>query len=916
LSTFESENTKIRVAMKNKHYKYILLGALALAFQSKTIIAQNSNFCGTTQVDKQLKANNPQLIEKEAKYNTLIDEHIRLKKQLKSSVTEAVYTIPVVFHIIHINGTENISDAQILNQMDILNRDFAKENADTSVIISNSPFDTLAADTKIQFRLARIDPNGNCTNGIDRIYSHLSVNGNDNSKLNPWPRNKYLNVWVVKSLEGETGLLGYSMYPSAADMMPSKDGVILESDCIGNIGTGSAFLSRTLTHEVGHYLNLSHPWGDNNEPEVECGDDAVQDTPETKGRTSCNIYTPFCDVATLASPYSFASVTPTSGATDTTSVLATEGVDFGDFTAVGVAANSSDSMRFSFAGWDTGAPDTTTVYDSLTGSINTSKYYEVTLTPEFGKILTLTGITFNFQRSSTGVRTYAVRSSVNNYSSNLSASINPSNALLSVNGTNVFFCNNDTTTSLVGSRITLTGPNYSNILAPITFRFYGWNAEDTLGTYSIDNVNFIGSAGTIENTQNYMDYSFCSVMFTRGQKDRMRAALEQNVSNRNNLWNSTNLAATGTDDAGQAMAVCAPKPDFYSNRTFICEGATVTFTKNIMQGTETSRTWTFEGGTPATSTTASPVVTYNTAGDYQVKLTATNASGSDSIIKDYLIHVSPTWSTYSGLASENFEGSAYSNWQTNNYDNNAGYWAHTVTAGYNSNNSMMLQGYGYTYPNDVDDFISPRFDLSYVTGASLTFRCAAASKALSNDDLNDQLKVYSSTNCGQSWTPRATILGAALNNNGFTADYFIPTSENQWALHTVSIPNNSATSNVRFKFEYTSGNKSNNVYIDDINITGALGISENGSDFGFMLYPNPSSQTATLSYHLNNVSNTKVELVDLLGKQVMVIDNKSQAAGDYSIELSKGAYHINSGIYFVKLTVDNSIVTKKLIFTE
>jgi hypothetical protein len=176
--------------------------------------------------------------------------------------------------------------------------------------------------------------------------------------------------------------------------------------------------------------------------------------------------------------------------------------------------------------------------------------------------------------------------------------------------------------------------------------------------------------------------------------------------------------------------------------------------------------------------------------------------------------------------------------------------------------------------------------------------------------------VYSSTNCGQSWTPRATILGPELNNNGFTSDYFIPTSANQWAFHTVTIPNNSATSNVRFKFEYTSGNKSNNVYIDDINITGALAISENGSDFGFMLYPNPSSQTATLSYHLNNVSNTKIELVDLLGKQVMVIDNKSQAAGDYSIELSKGAYHINSGIYFVKLTVDNSIVTKKLIFTE
>jgi PKD repeat protein len=901
--------------MKTKHYKYILLGALALAFQSKTIIAQNSNFCGTTQVDKQLKAKYPQLIEKEAQYNALIDEQIRLKKQLKSSVTESVYTIPVVFHIIHINGSENISDAQIQNQVDILNRDFGKENADTSEIVDNTPFDTLAVDTKIQFRLARIDPNGNCTNGIDRIYSHLSESASDASKLNPWPRNKYLNVWVVKSI-GDVGVAGYAYYPSGAEMNPSADGVLILHDYIGNIGTGSENNSRALTHEVGHYLNLQHPWGNNNDPGVECGDDAVEDTPETKGHTTCNLYTPFCTLATLASPYTFASVTPTSGTTDTTSVVATEGAVFGDFTAVGVAANSSDSMRFSFAGWDTGALDSATVYDSLTGAINTSKYYEVTVGPEFANSLTLTGITFNVQRSADGARTYAVRSSANNYASNLAASISPANTKLSIKGSNEFFYNLDTTLNLTGSKITLSGTSYTNLIAPITFRFYGWNAEDTLGTFSIDNVTFTGSAGIIENTQNYMDYSYCSVMYTKGQKDRMRSALEQNVSNRNNLWKTTNLAATGADDAGQAMAVCAPKPDFYSNRTFICEGGTVTFTKNIMEGAETSRIWTFEGGTPATSTSASPTITYNTAGDYQVKLTATNASGTDSIIKDYLIHVSPTWSTYSGLASENFEGSSYYNWQTNNYDNNAGYWAHTTTAGYNSNNSMMLQGYSYTYANDVDDFITPRFDLSYVDGASLTFRCAAASKALNSDDLNDQLKVYTSTNCGQSWTIRSTIQGATLNNNGFSTDYFIPTSADQWALHTVSIPNNTATSNVRFKFEYTSGSKSNNVFIDDINITGVLGIRENGSDFGFMLYPNPSSQTATLSYHLNNTSNTKIELVDLLGKQVMVIDNKSQTAGDYSIELSKGAYHINSGIYFVKLTVDNSIVTKKLIFTE
>lgn len=900
--------------MKTKHYKYILLGAFALALQSKTIIAQNSNFCGTTKADKELKAKFPQLIEKEAQYNVMLDDYIRSQKEQKSSANESVYTIPVVFHILHVNGTENISDAQILNQVDILNRDFAKENTDISEIVNNTPFDTLAVDTKIQFRLARLDPNGNCTNGIDRIYSHLTEGANDAAKLNPWPRNKYLNVWVVKSI-GEAGVAGYAYYPSGAEMSPGIDGILILHNYIGNIGTGNENNSRALTHEVGHYLNLPHPWGNNNEPGVECGDDGVSDTPETKGHTTCALYTPTCNIATVASPYTFTGVTPTSGATDTTTIVATEGVDFGAFSAVGVAANSSDSMRFSFAGWDVGALDSATVYDSLTGAINTSKYYEVTVTPDFGKSLTLTSLTFNVQRSGTGARTYAVRSSVNGYASNLSASISPANTALSIKGTNVFFSNRDTTANLTGSRITLSGNNYVNIIAPITFRFYAWNAEDTLGTFSIDNVNFTGTGGTIENVQNYMDYSYCSVMYTKGQKERMRAALAQNVSNRNNLWKTSNLIATGTDDAGQAAAVCVPKPDFYANRTFICEGGTVTFTKNISQGAETSRVWSFEGGTPATSTAASPTVTYSSAGDFKVTLSATNASGTDSVVKQYFIHVSPSWSTYFNLASENFEGATYYNWHTNNYDNNQSYWIHTLAAGYNSNNSMMFQGFG-NYENDVDDFVSPRFDLSYVDGASLTFRCAAASKALNSSDLSDQLKIYTSTNCGQSWTVRATLQGATLNNNGYQPGYFIPTSADQWALHTVNIPSSAATANVRFKFEYTSGSQGNNIFIDDINIAGVLGVSENGSNVGFTLYPNPANQTATLSYHLNNVSNTKIELVDLLGKQIMVIDNKSQAAGDYSVELSKGAYHINSGIYFVKLTVDNSVITKKIIFTE
>lgn len=913
--------------MKRKSYKYVaLLGTVAFLFQAKGVFSQTHFNCGTTKVTNEFRAAHPELLEKEANYEKQLQEAIQAARQQKSSLsTESVLTLPIVFHIIHQNGTENISDAQILDQVAILNRDYAKLNADTANIIGNSPFDTLAAKTNIRFRLARIDPNGNCTNGIDRIYSHLTNSADDAAKLNPWPREKYINVWVVKTI-GDDGVAGYAFYPSAADGMPNRDGILILHNYIGSIGTSNTNSSRALTHEIGHYLNLPHVWGDTNNPGVACGDDGVEDTPVTKGRTTCS-YAPTCDATNFSTVYNFSGVTPTSGATDTTTLTPSFGMNFGAASAVGVSANSVDSLRFSFSGWDVGAPDSATVYDSLTGSINTTKYYEITVTPAYGSIMTLTGVSFTFQRDSAGVRTYSVRSSVNNYATNLAASVTGGNTNLQIKGTNEFFIKKDTTSSQTGSKITLSGTGYTNVITPITFRIYGWNAEDSTGTFSIDNLSFTGSAGTIENTQNYMEYSYCSVMFTKGQKERMRIALEQPMAARNHLWSAANLVATGTDDASQGASPCVPKPEFYSTRTTgsalcteICEGGSLKFNKYTLQGSATSFHWEFEGGSPATSTAAAPTVTYNTAGSYAVKLTATNASGTDSIVKVNYIRVSPGIALYNGLALEHFDNTPLNYWSWTagyNYDNNnPGFWTHTTTAGYSGNSSMLMNAYG-NYANDVDDLISPPFDLRYITGASLTFRCAGASKALNASEATDVLKVYSSTNCGETWILRTTINGSTLLNNGYVSNYFMPTSASQWALHSVNIPSSLAVANVRFKFEYTSGGSSNNIYIDDININGVLGVNDmNANVINVSVYPNPANQTATISYHLNKNANVKVELVDVLGKKLFDITNNNQGEGDYSIELSKQQHHINSGIYFVKVSVDNVTTTKRLIFTE
>ncbi len=203
---------------------------------------------------------------------------------------------------------------------------------------------------------------------------------------------------------------------------------------------------------------------------------------------------------TFTATYNFANVTTTSGVTDPTPVPTAAGMTFGSFTAVnGVTAptNSTAASRFSFANQPLGATANDNVYANLTGALDATIYFEVTVTPNAGTTYDLTGITFRQQRSGTGVRTYSVRSSVDSYAANLPASINPANTELSVESGDIFFRVLDATTSgQNGSTITLS-TGYTGLTTPVTFRFYGWNAEGAGGTFSIDDVVISGNVTTL-----------------------------------------------------------------------------------------------------------------------------------------------------------------------------------------------------------------------------------------------------------------------------------------------------------------------------------------------------------------------------------------------------------------------------------
>lgn len=194
----------------------------------------------------------------------------------QGSGARAVYTIPVVVHVVYNTTTENISDAQVQSQIAVLNKDFSRTNTDAA----NTPavWQSIAANTEIQFCLATRDPNAALTTGITRTYTATtSFTTNNNVKFSStggkdaWSPDKYLNIWVCDL----SGIIGYAQFPGGN---LATDGVVIDYQAFGTTGTASNpfHLGRTATHEVGHWLNLKHIWGD----ESACtGSDLVGDTP-------------------------------------------------------------------------------------------------------------------------------------------------------------------------------------------------------------------------------------------------------------------------------------------------------------------------------------------------------------------------------------------------------------------------------------------------------------------------------------------------------------------------------------------------------------------------------------------------------------------------------------------------------------
>ncbi len=550
-------------------------------------------------------------------------------------LTGLIYTIPVVFHIIHNNGSENISDAQVQDALNILNRDYRKLNPDTSAIVA--AFQGDAADVEIRFVFATVAPNGACFSGITRTVSTTTNDGTDgetqvaavvsgnNVYQGVWPHNRYLNIYIANDIGGAAG---YTFNPNNGGTPQQQmyyNGVFALHNYTGSIGTSSVTNSRTLTHEVGHWLNLSHVWGANNNPgSAGCGGtDNVNDTPATQGSTSC------------------------------------------------VVTQNSCTTDNAYWGFD-----------------------------------------------------------------------------------------------------------------------------------------------QIDQVQNYMDYSYCSKMFTQGQVDRMRAAIISSVGGRNNIWTTANLNLVG---GGPGTSLCAL--DFNANQTTMCAGTTVTYTPSQTSGIATY-SWSFPGGTPATSTAASPTVTYSTAGTYNASLSVTATSNGATYSKSKTNYITVNTNTTVSLPiSEGFVSTTFppTGWTIVD-PNGSGTWTRSNTVGRAPTTGNSLRFDNYNIVSGSDEMRLPKADIGAYSSAQMVFDVAYAPY---NASYYDGLEVLVSTDCGNSFTTVYSKSNTTLATASATTNSFVPSTA-QWRSETVDLTPYVGNSSVWISFRNIGGN-GNNIYVDNINVTGISG---------------------------------------------------------------------------------------------
>lgn len=913
--------------------KKLLLSATACLSLAISIKAQNIQPCGTYQAREIALKNVPGYAAKlnaaEAAASAEYQAFLQNLATSKTTSVEPTYTVPVVFHVLHLGEApgvgSNINDQECIDALAQVNRDYARQGNDTLTI--DPLFEPLYENSHMQFVLARKDPNGNCTNGIVHHYDP-KTNWDQSDYFNyqystyatgNWSPAKYLNIYIVKNIIGSSiGIIvGYTYLPGTSPISPA-DAIVYRNDFLAGLD------ARSLSHEIGHWFGLSHTFGSTNEPGTECSNDDISDTPKTTG---------------------FFSTCP-KAASFLTAPSVTNPIDSSDIINVSLKATATSPKRMS----NTSTLNALNSFlikpiTSLTGTITTYDSTKFNVTAD--------GVAGGYSDFSKFYGNDFIAGATTTITINSVASYSTSNNI----GVYIDFNRNGNFTD-IGEAVyvpvtSLFGPQTfsstiainSGVKGPIRMRVITSDLPvtgPTMTPFSGEIEDYILNVGlpscdTLRpNIENIMDYSSCPKMFTKGQKDKVRQSAISMIGNRALLIDTANLVFTGLLDANYnptTVTPCGPIADFSSNKAMTCAGQAVTFNSTSYNSTPTSYLWVFEGGSPATSTLATQSVTYSTPGTYSVSLTVSNADGSSTKTVDNFFKTNWNAGQMTLPYSEDFETGQWwpAGWVNINADFNTLTWGISEYGANFSAKSLVLPNANFTnnFPgNDgnVDIMETPSFDFSNTTNVSLAFDYSFARKT---GVVADTFKVQYSLDCGGSWKNVPSVPSTAVMavSGGTVNSPYIPwstatsttASTYKWKTVTVAnaffsgLLNNQRDVKFRFWFKNDVENgESQNLYIDNINISGTVGIHEFENSLGLSIYPNPTSSSSTIEFTSPKNSKVNIVVYDVTGR-VIEESNLNANAGVNSKYLVNSSNSLKAGIYFVTLVIDNNKITKKLI---
>jgi PKD repeat protein len=409
-----------------------------------------------------------------------------------------------------------------------------------------------------------------------------------------------------------------------------------------------------------------------------------------------------------------------------------------------------------------------------------------------------------------------------------------------------------------------------------------------------------------DQTMNYMDYTddLCMQMFSLGQLLRIDSYLN---SDRSMIWSDSNLTLTGCD--GTVSPGCQPIAAFEQDIRVTCVGQPVRFTDRS-DGPATSWNWTFQGGTPATSTLAQTDVTWASPGLYTVTLHVSNAVGSDSVVQTATVYVSNSVQAPFSESFEDSTGLPLGWYQTSE----SSQWHWEVNAGASSHlaRSVVAHNFAQLAPRMRQDLISGPYDLAGLANPILTFDHAYKRKGGFNVD---SLQLWVSPDCGISWQKVWEKTGFALATvSGFQANGpFVPTAS-QWKSDTVDLAAFNTATELRLMFRSIGGN-SQDIHLDNLNLGVLVGTAAPvNAGNSIVVSPNPSHFAPQIEIRRAERGKVNMAILNLQGEVIHFWGELQMSFGPNQVQFPADVWgEIPSGLYFLKVYDSKGMFTAKLV---